>query len=165
MSTNFNTEEQLIQGVIDHGVDVLEFALTEDSLELYKKRVIDEKLNYPIPPAAIPYTKWFMPTEYQTMDIEDYLVNQCPKENYDRLIQELKEYRQRNLLDLLKQMKYIVDTLRKNNIVWGVGRGSSVASYVLFLLGVHKIDSVKYNLPLEEFFKGGENASEKHERS
>ena len=54
-------------------------------------------------------------------------------------------------------MKYIIDTLRENNVVWGVGRGSSVASYVLFLLGVHKIDSVKYNLPLEEFFKGGEN--------
>ncbi len=61
------------------------------------------------------------------------------------------------MLVLLKTMKYIVDTLRENNIVWGVGRGSSVASYVLFLLGVHKIDSVKYDLPIEEFFKGDTN--------
>jgi DNA polymerase III alpha subunit len=51
-------------------------------------------------------------------------------------------------------MKYVVDTLRENNIVWGVGRGSSVASYVLHLIGVHKIDSIKYNIPIEEFFKG-----------
>jgi DNA polymerase III alpha subunit len=51
-------------------------------------------------------------------------------------------------------MKYIVDTLRANNIVWGVGRGSSVASYVLHLIGVHKIDSIKYSIPIEEFFKG-----------
>jgi hypothetical protein len=29
-----------------------------------------------------------------------------------------------------------------------------VASYVLHIIGVHKIDSVKYNLPIEEFFKG-----------
>jgi DNA polymerase III alpha subunit len=50
-------------------------------------------------------------------------------------------------------MKYIVDTLRKNQIVWGVGRGSSVASYALYLIGVHKIDSVKYDLPIGEFFK------------
>jgi len=50
-------------------------------------------------------------------------------------------------------LKYLVDTLRKNNVIWGVGRGSSVASYVLFLLGVHKIDSLYYNLDIEEFLK------------
>jgi DNA polymerase III alpha subunit len=43
--------------------------------------------------------------------------------------------------------------MRDNNIVWGVGRGSSVASYVLYLLGIHKIDSIKYNLSPDEFFK------------
>jgi DNA polymerase III alpha subunit len=58
------------------------------------------------------------------------------------------------MYDVLYVMKYIVDTLRANNIVWGVGRGSSVASYVLFIIGVHKIDSVKYKLPINEFFKG-----------
>ena len=61
---------------------------------------------------------------------------------------------QDNMILMLKTMKYIVDTLRTNNVVWGVGRGSSVASYVLHIIGVHKIDSVKYNLPIEEFFKG-----------
>ena len=165
MSTEYNTEKQLIQGVIDHGVDVLEFSLTKDDLSLYINRVLSERLDYPIPKSEFTTIEWFMPQTYKEMDIEQYLINQCPKENYERLIKELEEYRRRNLIDLLRQMKYIVDTLRKNNIVWGVGRGSSVASYVLFLLGVHKVDSVKYNLPLEEFFKGGENASEKHERS
>jgi DNA polymerase III alpha subunit len=54
-------------------------------------------------------------------------------------------------------MKYIVDTLRANNVVWGVGRGSSVASYVLHIIGVHKIDPIKYNIPIEEFFKEKQN--------
>ena len=58
------------------------------------------------------------------------------------------------MISMLKTMKYVVDTLRTNNVIWGVGRGSSVASYVLHIIGVHKIDSVKYNLPIEEFFKG-----------
>jgi DNA polymerase III alpha subunit len=58
------------------------------------------------------------------------------------------------MYDVLHVMKYIVDTLRENKVLWGVGRGSSVSSYVLFLLGIHKIDSIKYNLPIEEFFKG-----------
>lgn len=96
---------------------------------------------------------WHMPEEYQKMDIEGYLVNVCPKQNYDRLITELQEFRSRNMINLLRWLKYFVDTCRKESIVWGVGRGSSVASYTLFLLGVHKIDSIKYKLDIKEFFK------------
>jgi DNA polymerase III alpha subunit len=44
--------------------------------------------------------------------------------------------------------------MRENDIVWGVGRGSSVASYTLYLIGVHKIDSIKYELDINEFLKG-----------
>ena len=57
------------------------------------------------------------------------------------------------MIELLHFMKYLVDTLRKNNVVWGVGRGSSVASYILYLIGVHKVDSIKYNLDINEFLK------------
>jgi DNA polymerase III alpha subunit len=96
---------------------------------------------------------WFIPDEYRNMDIESFLVHVCPKENYQRLVDELQEYRSRNMLPLLQALKYLVDILRQNNIVWGVGRGSSVASYVLFLLGIHKIDSVKYNLDWREFLR------------
>jgi DNA polymerase III alpha subunit len=88
------------------------------------------------------------------MDIEAFLVDHCPEQNYDRLLQEIELYKNHNLIPVLRAMKYVVDTLRSNSIVWGVGRGSSVASYVLFIIGVHKIDSVKYKLPINEFFKG-----------
>jgi DNA polymerase III alpha subunit len=98
-------------------------------------------------------TDWFIPDDYKNMDIEGYLVNVCPKENYQRLIEELEEFRARNMLMLLKTLKYLVDTLKENNILWGVGRGSSVASYVLFLLEVHRIDSIKYNLDWREFLR------------
>jgi DNA polymerase III alpha subunit len=96
---------------------------------------------------------WFMPTEYKTMDIESFLVDQCPKQNYERLIEEIQLFRQHNMTDLLRYLKYLVDTMRENNIVWGVGRGSSVASYCLYLIGVHRIDSIKYNLDIKEFLK------------
>lgn len=98
-------------------------------------------------------SEWFIPEEYKSMDIEGFLANQCPKENYQRLIEELEEFRARNMLPLLKVLKYVVDTLRSNNVLWGVGRGSSVASYVLYLLGVHRIDSVKYKLDWREFLR------------
>jgi DNA polymerase III alpha subunit len=96
---------------------------------------------------------WFMPDEYKILDIEAFLVNQCPKENYERLIEEIELFRQHNMTDLLRYLKYLVDTMREHNIVWGVGRGSSVASYCLYLIGVHKIDSIKYNLDIKEFLK------------
>lgn len=96
---------------------------------------------------------WFIPDEYKQMDIEGFLVNQCPKENYQRLIDELEEFRNRNMLDLLRWLKYFVDNCEKNNIVWGVGRGSSVASYVLYLIGVHSIDPIKYKLDWHEFLR------------
>lgn len=96
---------------------------------------------------------WFMPDEYKNMDIEGFLVHVCPKQNYERLIDELNLFRQHNMIDVLRYLKYFVDTMREHKIVWGVGRGSSVASYALYLLGVHKIDSIKYKLDIKEFLK------------
>ena len=71
----------------------------------------------------------------------------------DRVQSELVLFRQLNMIPLLKYIKYLVDTMRENKVVWGVGRGSSVASYVLYLIGVHKIDSIKYELDINEFLK------------
>ena len=62
-------------------------------------------------------------------------------------------FQERNLFNLLKYLKYLVDIMRDNNVIWGVGRGSSVASYVLYLLGVHRIDSMYYDLDPGEFLR------------
>ena len=62
-------------------------------------------------------------------------------------------FQERNLFDLLRYLKYLVDVMRENKIIWGVGRGSSVASYVLYLLGVHRIDSMFYDLDPAEFLR------------
>ena len=50
-------------------------------------------------------------------------------------------------------LKYLVDTMTQNQVIWGVGRGSSVASYVLYKLEVHRIDSLHYNLDVTEFLR------------
>jgi len=97
---------------------------------------------------------WLMPEEYKTYDIANWVLCQCLDVNaYIRAEEELAEYSARNMLDLLRWLKYFVDTCRANNVVWGVGRGSSVASYVPFIIGVHKIDSIKYNLDWQEFLR------------
>jgi DNA polymerase III alpha subunit len=157
MWTENNTIEQLVKGVVRHGPDVLSHCQTADDISKYLSRLSQERLNYPTPKSIIDTSTWFIPREYVDMDIERWLVDHCPKQNYNRLAEELELFRSYNMLPILKTMKYIVDTLKTNNVVWGVGRGSSVASYTLFLLGVHRIDSVKYSLPIEEFFKGEQN--------
>ena len=100
-------------------------------------------------------SNWVMPQEYKDLDIEQWIYDQGPPWDPDhaRIQLELAEFRERNMTDLLRWLKYFVDTCRTNNIVWGVGRGSSVASYVLYLIGVHKINSIKYNLDFSEFMR------------
>lgn len=97
---------------------------------------------------------WHMPQEYKDLDIAKYLLDLCSNDaELQRVGHELLEYQKIDFFDALRFLKYFVDTMRENNVVWGVGRGSSVASHVLYLLGVHKIDSLKYNLDPDEFFK------------
>ena len=97
---------------------------------------------------------WLMPDEYKRMDIAQHVIDLCKTTpEIQRAGQELLMFQERNLFNLLKYLKYLVDTMRANNIVWGVGRGSSVASYVLYLLGVHKIDSMYYDLDPSEFLR------------
>ena len=90
---------------------------------------------------------WYLPDEYATMDIAKWVLDQCKSEpELQRAGQELLMFQERNMFMLLQYMKYLVDTMRKHNIVWGVGRGSSVSSYVLYLIGT-------YDLSIDEFLK------------
>lgn len=125
--------------------NVEQFNLHADSLEL--EQLVDN----------IEYSKQFnIPQHYLELDVEQYiraLVPQADAKRKARVEAELELFRTRNLFSILQLLIYIIDTMRKHNLVWGVGRGSSVASYCLYLIGVHKIDSVKYNLDIREFLK------------
>lgn len=96
---------------------------------------------------------WFMPENYCSNLIEELYSKCTTPEQTARVTEELHLFIQHNMLEVLSYCKYLVDTMRDNNILWGVGRGSSVASYVLYLIGIHKIDSIKYGLDITEFLK------------
>lgn len=97
---------------------------------------------------------WLMPEEYKNLDIANFVLEQCQgEEELQRAGKELIMFQERDLFPLLQYLKYLVDTMRTNNIVWGVGRGSSVASFVLFLIGIHRVNSLFYGLEIEEFLK------------
>jgi predicted metal-dependent hydrolase len=81
-------------------------------------------------------SEWFMPDKYKDMDISKYLQDKCKTQ--EELVRYFEEY---------------AEFMRENNIVWGVGRGSSVASYVLYLIGVHKVNSIQFGLDWREFLR------------
>lgn len=97
---------------------------------------------------------WFMPEKYKQLDIAEHVLSLCNSDaELQRCGQELMSFQERNLFDLLRYLVFLVDLMRDNNVIWGVGRGSSVASYVLYKLGVHRIDSLHYDLDPGEFLR------------
>jgi DNA polymerase III alpha subunit len=97
---------------------------------------------------------WHMPSEYKQLDIAVHILGLCESEaELQRVGEELLLYQERDLFNLLRYLKYLVDVMKENRVIWGVGRGSSVASYVLYKLGVHRIDSLYYNLNIHEFLR------------
>lgn len=97
---------------------------------------------------------WFMPDNYKKLDIAEHVLSLCQTQaQLQRVGQELLLFQERNLFDLLRYLKYLVDVMKQNHVIWGVGRGSSVASYVLYLLEVHQVDSMFYDLDPGEFLR------------
>ena len=97
---------------------------------------------------------WIMPEEFASLDIQSWLMAKCETpQQMDRVQEELALYRKFNLLDLLRYLLYLRETADINNIVWGVGRGSACCSYCLFLMGIHRVDSIKYKLEIQEFLR------------
>jgi len=106
--------------------------------------------------------EWNIPEEYKTLDVIGYVADRLltlegPGGDIalreKRCADELQLYKKLGLFDTLRTLIYIINILEEKNIVWGVGRGSSVSSYVLYIIGVHDVDSFLYNLNIEEFLR------------
>lgn len=97
---------------------------------------------------------WYIPDEYKNFDIAKYVLDLCESESeLQRVGEELIKYQELEMFPMLRYCKFLVDTMRKHKVVWGVGRGSSVSSYVLYLIGIHRINSLHYDLSIDEFLK------------
>ena len=121
-----------------------------DKLQKYIPLDVDQKTF-----DGVCQSEWFMPDKYKELDVYSFVMNKAGDDlaELERVEEELAQFKVRGMTNLLRYMIYLVDFMRENNIVWGVGRGSSVASYVLYLIGVHRIDSIKYNLDWREFLR------------
>ena len=150
---NYLADEQTGIELLYRGKDITDIAF--EDINQFNKVAKELELNS-ISDVSRISKEFNIPQHYKELDVEKYihdkLVQRSPDE-IGRVEMELVMYKERGLYPILQLLVYIIDTMRQNNLVWGVGRGSSVSSYLLYILGVHKVDSHKYRLDIEEFLK------------
>lgn len=135
-----------------------------EDIESFNRQVASEDAILPV--AAEPVSvnlDWSVPEPYLSMDLSEYMFNafgerrpQYTDAEFDlalkRIVDELEEVRKRGMTEFMRTIIYVLDMFRKHNIIWGVGRGSSCASYLLFIVGLHVVDCVRFDVPMEEFY-------------
>jgi DNA polymerase III alpha subunit len=165
----FVTNQEAFDALYTHRVRTLQNVLLDDPAAIIQFNNSIKKNADSIPKLQTPYdlsgielaqfdrenqSNWYMPDEYKDFPLEERLYEQCSsEEEVLRVSQELELFAKHGMIPAIKYLKYLVDTMREHRILWGVGRGSSVASYCLFLLGVHRINSMQHGLDIHEFLK------------
>ena len=122
--------DQISEMNVNEDVNVLHFnkwAKIFEFAELHHKEGIIDHIGK--------QKNWLMPNEYISLDIKQMVLSKCvTQDEINRVELEYKMYEERNLINLLRYLTYLVKVMRENKIVWGVGRGSSVSSYILYLI-------------------------------
>lgn len=152
MDKSFATEEQGIE-LLYRNREISTIPFVDPSVY---NRYADELELIPLSNTAQWSQDFDIPERYKALEVDEYIRSMPHSDGPAgdaRIELELELFRTRNLFPILQTLIYIVDTMRKHNVVCGVGRGSSVASYCLYLIGIHRINSLKYNLDIHEFLK------------
>lgn len=151
-----------VLSLLERGVPAAKLAVTEVTPDLAKFNELvstplaqKAELNALFPPA------WVLPESYMTLDIKEHLIKLADRIEQDklyeqrvlRLVEEIDLFLELGYADLLRALTYVIDELTKRRVVWGVGRGSSCSSYLLYLLGLHEVDAVKYDIPISDFLR------------
>ena len=151
-------DDGLIEALL-HNVPLSKLSVISEAIPGIKQfnQRSEEKLGVKSENKPLVFT-WQIPREYSELDIDGYVKNLIHppglvEKREVRLANEVSEFKRLELLDFLRVIIFIVDTFKKEKVVWGVGRGSSCASYLLFLIGLHLVDPVIYDIPMTEFLR------------
>lgn len=155
-------EQFLLRGLKPSQIRVTE--LSPDILHFNENVPASERISDQLDEPVSFSFAWKIPAQYLSMDVEQHVLavfgERLSSLEYSdtqtetaitRVAQELDEFKKRGLTNLLRTIIYVLDKFKETGQVYGVGRGSSCASFILFLLGLHAVDPVKYEVPLEEF--------------
>jgi len=134
--------------------------LTADIVQLNK--ALDHPIGIKADASLDAYPpRWSLPDRYKYLNLDEYLEGLADKVKRDelyeqrlvRLAEEIDLFLKLGLHDVLRGLIYVVEELTKQGAVWGVGRGSSCSSYLLYLIGLHEVDAVKFDIPITDFLR------------
>ena len=103
-----------------------------------------------------------LPDAYKYLQLDQYLIQLSAKiekddlyeKRLERLSHEIWLFGKLKLDDVLRTLIYLIDVMKAKGIVWGIGRGSSCSSYLLYLLELHDVDPVRFDIKITDFIKG-----------
>jgi len=156
-------EPDKLQSMIVKGLPINKLAVTSMTPELRQfNQFSDVKIGVKteLTPNIFP-PSWTLPDHYKYLDVDEYLIGLIEKVEKDALYDarlarfelEITLFRDLNLYPVLRTLIYVLAEFEKQNIVWGVGRGSSCSSYLLYLLGLHDVDPVLYEIEITDFIR------------
>lgn len=100
------------------------------------------------------FDQWLTPEPHASMDVLEHCLARCSDQaERDRVAMEYAMFDERGMLPVLRHLVFMVDALREGGVTWGVGRGSSVSSLILYLIGINRINPMDYDLDINEFLK------------
>jgi len=159
----FDQPHQIVLDLLKVGAIVRATEITK-AIDQYNQLVSSPVMQPVATDFIVPPPNFVLPASYGQLNVQKYVedllaadierLSPASQQAYViRYKQEINWFIAHEKLDVLRTMVYIVDTLEANNIPWGVGRGSSVSSYILYLIGVHDINPIKYRLDWREFLR------------
>jgi DNA polymerase III alpha subunit len=150
----------------------LRTSVCDEEIELFNKFSPTNPIKLAVNESIKFDLTWQLPKQYQDLNVQEYLFERFSQrstkfgysdaqfnEAAERVLYEYSAFKRNGLLDLLRCLIYVLDEFKKHDIIYGVGRGSSCASFILYLMGVHMVDPIKYKISVHEFFReeaGGE---------
>jgi DNA polymerase III alpha subunit len=153
--------EMVEQFIVTGSVDGICTDIITPDIQQYNSFVA-EKFKIGIKKSLSPLNlDWNIPKEYYDINLSKFFQKKLDKEPYideeidqirkERIQIELSLFKQHGFINIIYVLIYIINTFYQHDIVWGVGRGSSVSSYLLYLIGVHDVDSILYELDIDDF--------------
>lgn len=154
-------EPERLQELLLKGIPISKLGVTSVTPEIKQFNLVaDEKIavKTELNPIGL---GWTLPEPYKYLDVDEYLTTLLEKVDHDalyearlaRFMKEVELFRKLNLYQVFRTLVYVLDELKRQEIVWGVGRGSSCSSYLLYLLGLHDVDPVLYDIDVEDFIR------------
>lgn len=151
-----------VVNLLKEGVEVRAVTSPSDAVTQYNKFASPDK-RIRVKTELVPFAvDWTFDQRYKSLDVSKYVHRlheqlMGKEANYServmRLDHELQLFADRGLFDVIRAIIFTINRLTLADAVWGIGRGSSVSSYVLFVIGAHDVDSHEYDIPVEDFLR------------